>query len=1156
MPTRGTHGLSAKRRALGAASVAVLSLGFGGMAFAQAAGPAPAPAATPAAPATVQEVVVTGSRIAKKDFTSNSPIVTVNSQSFENTSNVAVDATLNKLPQFVAAQDLQGLNAGDIQPTAINTPGIATASLRGLGSNRNLVLVDGRRLTPVNGLNVIDLNTIPSAMIDHVETITGGASAVYGADAMSGVVNFILKKNFQGLDLDGQYSISQHGDDREFKISGLFGANFADDKGNVTFGLEHYTRSPTYENKRDFFKKGWADPTTGTNALFQFAGAQYVPNSSTGGCATGAAYTSVFGAAPGNQQVVGDSDGLCALGGALAAPVYFNTDGSLWTPGSGGPFNYGAWAAGDYKGTVDGEAVANQTVINSGPWFYDTIFGVPNPPAPQTMTSLKENTLQNYVLSPMSRWSVFGSAHYDLSNDLSVFVQGNFASTETRTRQLPSTLINGWGALIPYNQATDDPSSPTYDPSAGHPVPAALASLLNARQGPFGPLGTSAANTPWQLNFVPDPNSSWLPPRTTTNINDNWQLTAGLDGKLPFNDWTWEAYGSHGQTLLYTQSNGNVSLERYRTLVNAPNWGKGFDQLGNQGPVVGGGFGAGHATCTSGLYNSIFFNQAPTQDCLNALEINLQSSSIVGQDVVEFDSQGGLFELPAGELKASVGADYRSDSLKFTPDAQQSEFNFLDQVAGLYPAAAVDAAVDVKEGYGELSIPVLADMPFVRRFELNPGVRYSSYSNTKAGWTYKLLGDWSVNDWLRLRGGYNLAVRAPTVAESYLGLQEVFGVGSAYGDPCSTNTNAPYGANGTSNPNAASAQAICRAQMGATGAGVYYAAPPPSNITLPFGWQNQIGNPNLNSEKAHTWTAGVVIRSPIESPWLDRTSLSVDWYKIKITGAIGFENPDVVNQACYSQVVTDSSGNVDPTALAAALASEPCQRSTRNTANGTANLTTIEYRNLGKIETSGFDVQLNWGADFADLGASAIPGSLQVSVLFNYLSHMTTNSGQPNAYDIDWAGTLGPAAGLGLNGGAFRYKLSTTVTYNVGPASVSVNWRHLPGAHASSYINASATTTQNPAGYLSATNETADVKAYNVFDLSGTYNLNRTYSLRAGVDNLFNTDPAITGATFTLPYSAASGIFPSVAGSGLGSTDESIYDSIGRRFYVGVRARF
>jgi iron complex outermembrane receptor protein len=145
------QGISAYRRttksALIGSTAILLGLAVTGTAYAQQA-----PASS------VGEVVVTGSRIAKKDFQSNSPMVTVNSQAFQNTANVAVEATLNKLPQFAPDQDLTGVQSADVQESATHTIGISTASLRGLGANRNLVLADGQRLQPVNGALVVDLN--------------------------------------------------------------------------------------------------------------------------------------------------------------------------------------------------------------------------------------------------------------------------------------------------------------------------------------------------------------------------------------------------------------------------------------------------------------------------------------------------------------------------------------------------------------------------------------------------------------------------------------------------------------------------------------------------------------------------------------------------------------------------------------------------------------------------------------------------------------------------------------------------------------------------------------------------------------------------------------------------------------------------------------
>ena len=150
------------------------------------------------------EIVVTGSRIVRRDFDAASPIMTVGQEQFQNISTVGVEAALNQLPQFVPGGGNGGPGSGtqfgtsDVQSTASNSPGISVLNLRGLGPNRNLVLINGRRAQPANAALLIDVNTIPAAAIESVEVITGGASAVYGADAIGGVVNFKLRDNFEG----------------------------------------------------------------------------------------------------------------------------------------------------------------------------------------------------------------------------------------------------------------------------------------------------------------------------------------------------------------------------------------------------------------------------------------------------------------------------------------------------------------------------------------------------------------------------------------------------------------------------------------------------------------------------------------------------------------------------------------------------------------------------------------------------------------------------------------------------------------------------------------------------------------------------------------------------------------------------------------------
>src|SRR5690606_28926419 len=215
------------------------------------------------------EIVVTGSRIARRDFTAASPVVTVGSESFENISTVGVEQMLNQFPQFQPSGS-QFTNAG-IQPGAFATPGIATLNLRGLGSNRNLVLINGRRGQPANATLVIDTNTIPASAIANVEVITGGASAVYGADAIGGVVNFILKDDFEGVEIDVQTSATQHGGGEETRFSVLMGGNYGN-TGNVMIGLEWATRNAVYQRDRDFYVDGWNDPGTLGTTTFIYDG--------------------------------------------------------------------------------------------------------------------------------------------------------------------------------------------------------------------------------------------------------------------------------------------------------------------------------------------------------------------------------------------------------------------------------------------------------------------------------------------------------------------------------------------------------------------------------------------------------------------------------------------------------------------------------------------------------------------------------------------------------------------------------------------------------------------------------------------------------------------------------------------------------------------
>ncbi len=192
---------------------------------------------------TSDRIVVTGSRIARADFVSNSPVSTVGSEQFDLTGTVNTESLLNTLPQTVPGLDRTSNNPGN---------GTATVDLRGLGSQRTLVLVNGRRMVPTTQGGTVDINNIPTALIDRVEVVTGGASAVYGSDAVAGVVNFILKDDFEGVELNAGYEVTEQGDAAIANTSVTIGANIDDGRGNVVLNVAYNDREELFQGDRDF----------------------------------------------------------------------------------------------------------------------------------------------------------------------------------------------------------------------------------------------------------------------------------------------------------------------------------------------------------------------------------------------------------------------------------------------------------------------------------------------------------------------------------------------------------------------------------------------------------------------------------------------------------------------------------------------------------------------------------------------------------------------------------------------------------------------------------------------------------------------------------------------------------------------------------------
>ncbi len=980
---------------------------------------------TAAADTTLAEVTVTGSRIVRRDFVSPSPVVTVGAETLEQSSSQAVESMLNQLPQFVPSQTM--FSAGDVQPSAFNNPGIVTLNLRGLGANRNLVLVDGRRAQPANALLLVDINSIPSAAVESVEIISGGASATYGADAMGGVTNFKMKRDFQGLSLNAQTMLTEEGGGQESSISALMGGNFADGRGNAMLGITYTDRKALMASERRFYVEGWRDVNTPGGEALPFSQVDFAGNRP-----TDAAFQSVFGARPtfASESVYATPNG----------EIFLN---SANNPGIG------------YQGLLNDEFKA----LGSGT------------PIPGLISA---NNLNQSITTPLERYSVFANARYDLNDHVSAFLQANLSSMKVDTVLTYAPASSQWAATVPVD---------------GRPLPEDLQTLLDSRPNPTAPY--TIART---LDFAG--------PRSTQNETDMYQVVAGLEGRLFDSGWRYEAYFSHGETSLMTQMSGFPGLQNYRAVMAAPNFGANL--LRSAGPPL-----FFELKCTTGL--PIFQDFEPSQDCIDAISGSMKHGTEMRQDVAEANFTGDLFTLPAGTLGAALGASWRKNQYEWRPDDQLTRPS-TNYPIGLFPTSRTGGETRVSEIYGELLVPVLANVPGFRQLNLEVGARWSDYNTAGSIWTYKGLADWTVVDGVRLRGGYQLANRAPNVAELFTGATTQV-VGFPGADPCMSNTtNTDWGNHPGNTTNRAEVIGLCsdliNRSRGDVNQSPWHTDPNfPNNIVGPFDTPFQLelvnitGNPALRNEEAKTWTVGVVLTSPFDGLFANAT-LAVDWYQVKITDAIAPTNPWSVYSKCLNRDGSNPTYDIN---------NEFCQLISRDNEGYRATVDT-PYFNLGGIETAGFDVQMNWSFP-------AGPGRIGLNGVVNILDYYRDQVSPDDAF-IDSTGTL-------AEGGQFDYRTFLTATYSQGGWSAGLRHRYLPSIESANYANDPDTTVQG-AG------------SYQMLDAFGSVRISERVSLRGGIDNVLDLKPEVVGRN------------PGTTDA-VGQTNAQFYDVLGRRYYVSVQ---
>jgi iron complex outermembrane recepter protein len=1061
----------------------------------------------------LEEITVTGSRIVRRDLDANSPIMTVDTERFQESSTIAMESVLNQLPQFTPA--VTQFNVGSefgvagtsffseqLAVGATRTPGQATLSLRGLGPNRNLVLLDGRRAMPINAGMSVSINTIPAAAIARVETITGGASSVYGADAVAGVVNFITKRDFEGIDVDTQYGQTAEGDGAEFRYSVVLGANSADDRGNVMLGLERSKRDEIFGVDRDFRREGYADPRALSQTdFYSAAGYSPVPTN----MHTRDALVAVFGPLPNSFQTAGQ--------------YYMNSDGTLYKETADGAYRYNGPLVDETGATWRKREISNAS----------------------TNGQLRENELAEYIQIPLDRYSLFARGHYDLTDNLRAFADVLYSRSSTEQRQAASPMLGGWRASAPHGAGLYLPSVVSLG-ADGLPGTGDTGENMATRAeylpgGRFGlacaPAGgcskSQAFPTPPELTSLLDsrlnPEADWefrqttlfADPRRSYVEVDSYQLIGGLEGDLSFKDWTWELYASSGSTYTESTYGGGVSLERYRFIMRQPNYGRGLLYIGNP---LGAGFASGSISCTSGLpavygVSGYDENFVPSQDCQAAIRARSKASGEMRQNIVEYNLQGAIAQLPAGEMRFAVGLGSRENRFEFKPDPLNSQESVLDQLAGFFPVGDAFGKTEATELYGEMLVPLAGDVWGARELNLELGYRKTDNEPSNDVDTWKALLDWQIVDRVRVRGGRQVANRAPNIGELFQS-QEQFAPFSLFqGDPCSTANPAtlPYTANPNVNPagpaTAAQVRALCEQLMGPTGAAEYYGGgtPQPSGFVSPR-ISNLSGNANLRSEEARTLTLGVVANLT------DRAALTFDYWRIELDDMIAPQVPDTLYRECLSGDTNPSYSPNHPS----------CELIVRNPTNGAVATVDVTYTNEAAADLAGYDLQFDWRTE--DIG----PGSLNLNVLATITDHWKTRV-NPTSPWLDFTGTTGPSDVRGVNQFAYDYRLFTTLGYRGANWGTTLRWRYLPSIA--------------PEGTIRTQAQYTDTPSYDIFDLSARYTFGDRWDVRFGVDNLLDEEPAVVNLRTVAEGYTQTGV-----------TNAAFYDVLGRRYYVGMTVQF
>ena len=853
-----------------ALAIALGGLGYSTTAAAQTATPAPAADCADSdsngicdADEKGSAIVVTGSRIKRPNITSEIPITAVNGEEFFQQGQNNVGDTLNDLPQLRSTFAQQNPGAG------VGIAGLNLLDLRGLGTVRTLVLVNGRRHVAsdiLNNASSPDVNTIPNDLIERVEIVTGGNSAVYGSDAIAGVVNFVLRRDFNGLQLRANAGIAEAGFGGNQYVSAMFGKNFADGRGNITVHAEYAHQERIYASDIPWYRQadGFATVDVDSGGL---------PNGSDG--FPDAVFVRDIRSATTNRW------GLVAIPQANATP-----NCGQGTLANNGPANTAGTAFHcNYIFTPSGNLIAQTgTRFGSGP--AGTIVGG------NGQTS-REGT-QLSILPSNERINTNLLAHYEFSPAAEFFFEGKYVRVKAVGNQLGPTFLNGsFGSVAdvrieprldnPFLSATDRTTlanailASGCGFTAGSSVAATTCRPLTAADR------TAIANGSYRFLFARNLTDS--PDRDEYFTRETYRLVGGLRGTFN-NDWSYELSANYGSFSETADMRGFVNRQRFVLSLDA-----GLDPATNtikcrsQYDLTSAtGYNAasypgGPAALTADIaacvpYNT--FGAGNNQAAVAYFKQKIINHSSISQfDVTGFvnGDSSGFFNFQGGPISFVLGGEYRTE--KVFNDSDQAADTGISNSVFLGDVNA--PALKIKEAFGELRLPILKDLPFFRELSFSGAARISDY-NTSVGtlFTYNVGSEWSPVEGVRFRANYGRAIRAPNITE--YGFPNVPNFANGFIDPCNANA---IGNNAIRNTN-------CTAQLSAAQL---------SNLPL-AGYSLGIisgSNPNLKEESSTSYTYGVVVTPKI----LPGFSLSVDYYNITVKNVITTLSAQTIVNSCY-----------------------------------------------------------------------------------------------------------------------------------------------------------------------------------------------------------------------------------------------------------------